>query len=152
MYNKVILLGRLCADPNYSQTQSGTALCRFRIAVERRFTDRTTGQRETDFFSCSAFGKTAEFIDRFFRKGSAILVEGEVQNNPYTDKSGVKHYADRIVVQQASFTGEKSGDSTAKTASQGAYQPAASRPPEIPPELGDLGDFEDILGESELPF
>ena len=71
--NKIELIGRLCADPDFRQTTSGTAVCRFRIAVNRRFKNQQTGEYETDFISCTAWRQTAEFVRRYFQKGNMRL-------------------------------------------------------------------------------
>ena len=73
--NKVILMGRLTADPELRQTQSGISSCRFTVAVNRRIADKNTGERQADFISCTAWRQTAEFVSRYFKKGSMICVE-----------------------------------------------------------------------------
>ena len=110
MINKVILMGRLTADPNFSQTQSGTAYCRFTVAVDRNFADKTTGERQADFITCVAWRQTAEFINKYFSKGRMICVEGSLRTGSYNDKNhpDVKHYTTDILVDKAYFTGEKS--------------------------------------------
>lgn len=123
MLNKVILMGRLTKDPELKNTQSGVPMCRFSVAVERRFADKITGQRETDFLNCTAFRGTAEFLARYFSKGSMVLVEGSIQNNNYTDNNGTKRYSHNIMVDNVSFCGGKNeGNSsqaeTAQTATQ----------------------------------
>jgi single-strand DNA-binding protein len=107
MLNKVIIMGRLTKDPDLKNTQSGVAMCRFSVAVERQFKDKVTGERQTDFLDCTAFRGTAEFISRYFAKGNMILVEGNIQNNNYTDNNGVKHYSNNIMVENVSFCGGK---------------------------------------------
>lgn len=157
MYNKVILLGRLTAKPQLSTAQSGKSYIRFSIAVDRQFTNKQTGEREADFISCTAFGKTAEFICRYFLKGSAILVEGSLQNNNYTDKNGVKQYSCVVMVNSANFTGSTGSNQTQTTnytsqpqnASQGDYKPDNSVS-SIPEQLGSLDGFEDLA--TDMPF
>ena len=75
MLNKVILMGRLCADPDFRQTQSGVAVCRIRVAVDRRFSNKQTGEREADFISVTCWRQQAEFVSRYFHKGSMIIVD-----------------------------------------------------------------------------
>ena len=107
--NKVILAGRLVADPELKQTQSGISVVSLRIAVNRRYTSRNDGQQsqpEADFFNVTAWRTTAEFIAKFFRKGSAICVVGSIQNRNWVDQQGVKHYATDIVADEAKFCGE----------------------------------------------
>lgn len=115
MLNKVIIMGRLTRDPDFKQTQSGIAMCKFSVAVERQFKDKVTGERQTDFLDCTAFRGTAEFISRYFSKGNMILVEGNIQNNNYTDNSGVKHYSNNIMVENVSFCGGKNESGTTQT-------------------------------------
>ena len=103
MINTAILMGRLTADPDSAQTQSGTAYCRFTVAVDRKFADKTTGERQADFISCVAWGKTAEFVSKYFSKGKMIIIEGSLRNNNYTDKNGVKHYSYDVVADNVSF-------------------------------------------------
>lgn len=125
MLNRVILMGRLTKDPDFKQTQSGIAMCKFSVAVERQFKDKVTGERQTDFLDCTAFRGTAEFISRYFSKGNMILVEGNIQNNNYTDNNGVKHYSNNIMVENVSFCGGKNESSTAQPDSA---QPVPAQP------------------------
>ncbi|MDE6539391.1 MAG: single-stranded DNA-binding protein [Ruminococcus sp.] len=107
--NKVILMGRLTADPELRQTQSGIFSCRFSIAVNRSFVNKQTGDREADFIRCIAWRQTAEFINRYFKKGNMICVEGELRQNNYQDKNhpDVMHYSYDVQVDNVEFTGEK---------------------------------------------
>lgn len=111
MINTVILMGRLTADPDSGNIQSGTAYCRFTVAVDRKFVDKTTGERQADFISCVAWGKTAEFVSKYFSKEKMIIVEGSLRNNNYTDKNGVKHYSYDVVADSVSFGESKSASS-----------------------------------------
>ena len=90
--NKVILMGNLTRDPEirYSQGENSLAIARFSIAVNRRFSRQ--GDTDTDFFNCTAFGKQAEFVEKYFRKGSRMLLSGRVQNDNYTNNNGEKVY------------------------------------------------------------
>ena len=85
MYNRVILMGRLVADPELRQTQSGIAMCRLRIAVDRGFAKQGE-ERQSDFINVTCWRQTAEFVSRYFSKGRMIHVEGRLQNNDYTDR------------------------------------------------------------------
>lgn len=107
MLNKVILMGRLCADPDFRQTPSGVAVCRIRLAIDRRFTNKQTGEREADFINVSCWRQQAEFVSRYFHKGSMIIVEGSLRNNDYTDQNGVKHYSMEVLADNVTF-GESS--------------------------------------------
>lgn len=86
--NKVILIGRLVADPELRHTQSGTAVCRYRLAVDRPV--KKEGQQNVDFLNCLAWNKNAEFASRYLRKGTKIAVEGRIQTGSF-EKDGAKH-------------------------------------------------------------
>ena len=103
MLNKVILMGRLCADPDFRQTPSGVPVCRIRVAVDRRFANKQTGEREADFISVTCWRQQAEFVSRYFHKGSMIIVEGSLRNSDYTDQNGVKHYSMDVQADNVSF-------------------------------------------------
>lgn len=122
-FNKVILIGRLTADPEFSQSASGISFCRFSIAVDRGYA-KNGQEKQTDFFRVSTFRQTAEFVSRYFTKGKLILVEGKVQNDNYTDQNGVKHYSCNIVADNVSFVGSKSDDNM----NGNGYQPNGYQP------------------------
>ena len=105
--NKVILMGRLTRDPEvrYSQGASQTAVGRFSIAVDRRF--KREGEPDADFFNCTAFGKQAEFVERYLHKGTKIVVTGRIQNDNYTNRDGQQVYSVRIVVEEIEFAESK---------------------------------------------
>lgn len=108
--NKVILIGRLTADPDLRQTQSGISSCRFTVAVDRGFVDKATGERKADFITCTAWRQTAEFVSRYFNKGKLIAVEGSLRNNNYQDRNhpDVTHYTMEVFVDNVEFVGSKS--------------------------------------------
>lgn len=121
MYNKVIMLGRVVQDLELKTTPSGVSVLSFRIAVDRRF--QTKGEeRKSDFFTCVAWRNEAEFISRYWTKGRPILIEGELQNRSYTGNDGVVKYITEIIVDRATFTGDKS-QSSAGGYSAGNYPP-----------------------------
>lgn len=105
--NKVIQIGYLAADPEYGTTQSGVPRCTFRIAVQRRFAN-ADGRRESDFFNCIAWRNTADFISRFFAKGSRIAIEGSLQSRSYDAQDGSKRYVTEIIVDNAEFCESRS--------------------------------------------
>lgn len=155
MLNKVILMGRLTRDPEFKQTQSGTPVCRFSLAINRPFANKQTGERETDFVECDAWRSTAEFISRYFSKGNMILVEGQLRNNNYTDNNGTKHYSMRVLVDNVSFCESKgSGDNQQQAAPpiQQTTAPRAAAPAHEALSIDDIGDFEEILSDGETPF
>lgn len=106
MYNKTILMGRIVNDLELKATQSGTPVLSFRIAVDRKY-QADKNNKVSDFFNIVAWRTTAEFISRFYSKGRMILVEGELQNRSYTDKNGSTQWVTELIVDSASFTGEK---------------------------------------------
>ena len=107
--NKVILMGRLTRDAEirYSQGESSTAIARFSLAVDRRFR-RDNDEQTADFINCVAFNKTAEFLERFGRKGTKFVLEGRIQTGSYTNKDGQKVYTTDVVVEEQEFCESKS--------------------------------------------
>lgn len=169
MINKVILMGRLTADPELRQTTSGISSCRFSIAVDRGYKSRDTGERLTDFINVVAWRQTAEFICRYFSKGKMIIVEGSLRNNNYTDANSVRHYSMDVQADNVTFGETKAASSN--NASDGynvssdnfrqpvqASAPVQTAPPQTAPateeslQIGDLGSFEEILSDGEVPF
>lgn len=115
--NKVIEMGRLTRDPEISSSNSGTTFARFSIAVDRRF--KKEGEPDADFFNCTAFGKTAEFVEKYLQKGTKVLVTGRLQNNNYTNKDGQKVYDVRIMVEEMEFAESKKDNSQSTQDTQG---------------------------------
>lgn len=151
-FNKVILGGRLTADPELKTTPSGVSVTSFSIAVNRRYT-KEGEESKADFFNVTAWRGTAEFVTRFFRKGSTICVAGGLQNRSWTDDQGQKHYATEIVADEIYFVDSKSGNE-----SSGAAEAAQPVTPEMPSTVympdaykGSV-TFEEIKGDEELPF
>lgn len=105
MLNKVCIMGRFTADPELRSTQSGTMVLSFSLAVQRDF--KKDGQQETDFINFIAWKNTAEFISKYFQKGSLAAVEGSIQTRAYTDKDGNKRTAFEVVVQNIYFADSK---------------------------------------------
>ena len=112
--NKVVLIGRLARDPEvrYSQNDTSMAIARFSLAVDRRRSANSQDGQSADFISCVAFGRTAEFIEKYFTKGRRIGVYGHIQTGSYTNKEGAKVYTTDVVVDEAEFV-ESRGDNTA---------------------------------------
>ena len=106
MYNLAIIIGRSCATPELRTTPNGTSVCSFTVAVDRAFKN-ADGDRVTDFINCVAYRNNAEFISKFFHKGSPIGLQGNIQTRSYTDKEGNKRTVTEIVVDKAFFTGSK---------------------------------------------
>ena len=153
--NKVILVGRLTADPELRQTQSGIASCRFTVAVDRRFADKNTGERQADFITCQAWRQTAEFVSRYFNKGKMIAVEGSLRTGKYQDKnySDVTHYTTDVYVDNVEFVGGKNdSQSVGNTAGTPQNQTPAQAVVNQAQEAGIPSDFEEILSDDDLPF
>ncbi len=158
MYNKVIMMGRIVNDLELKTTPSGVSVLSFRIAVDRRF--QTKGEeRKSDFFTVVAWRNEAEFISRYFAKGRMILVEGELQTRSYVDKNGNNAYVTEIIADRATFTGEKSMQSSSPYQSYpgNAPAPAPAHPAEntnTAPAVsqGSAGDFMETADDDDYPF
>ncbi len=144
-FNKVILGGRLTADPELKTTQTGIAVTSFSIAVNRRFT-KAGEQAQADFINCVAWRQQAEFITRYFRKGSSICVVGSIQTRSWTDQQGQKRYATDVVVDEASFVDSKGEGPVA-----GAYSPDSYQTPSFASDAG-APKFEEMSNDDDLPF
>lgn len=108
MLNKIVIMGRLTADPEMRRTQSGTGVASFTIACERDFADKS-GEKETDFIECVAWHKTADFVDQYFSKGKMAIVSGRLQKRTWKDKDGNNRQTAEIVVENIYF-GESKKD------------------------------------------
>ena len=106
--NKVMLGGRLTADPELKQTQNGIQVASFSIAVNRRVRSNDNQQPNADFFNVTAWRATAEFVSRYFRKGSSIFVVGTLQNRSWTDQQGIKRYTTDIIADEIHFVDSRS--------------------------------------------
>ena len=109
-------MGRLTRDPEvrYSTGEKATATARFSIAINRRFKNAEGGY-DADFINCVAFGKTGEFVEKYFQKGSMIALTGRIQTGSYTNKEGVKVYTTDVVVEEVEFAGGKNENSSSST-------------------------------------
>lgn len=125
--NKVILMGNLTRDPEirYSQGENSLAIARFSIAVNRRFSRQ--GDTDTDFFNCTAFGRQAEFVEKYFRKGSRMLLSGRVQNDNYTNSNGEKVYSVQIIAEEIEFA-ERKATADANATQSGNFSGGAPEP------------------------
>ena len=141
--NKVILMGRLTRDPEvrYSQGENATAIARYTLAVDRRF-NRGGDENSADFIGCVAFGKSAEFAERYLHKGTKIVVTGRIQTGSYTNKDGIKVYTTEVTVEEQEFAESKAESEANKTSNQQSVPTNASSgdgfinvPDDIPEEL-----------------
>lgn len=110
MLNHIIIMGRLAKDPELRHTQSGVAVASFRLAVDRDFKEKSSGERQTDWIDVVAWRQTGEFVDRYFTKGRMAVVEGRLQNRQYTDKEGNKRTAAEVVASNVYFGDSKKDD------------------------------------------
>jgi len=142
--NKVELVGRLTRDPEvrYTQGENASAIARFSVAVNRRFKN-SEGNYDADFINCVAFGKSAEFIEKYFKKGMAIGISGRIQTGNYTNKDGVKVYTTDVVVEEAEFVESKNGG--------GASAPSNAPARNNAPSADGFMNIPDGIDE-ELPF
>ena len=130
--NKVELMGRLVADPEIRYTQNDGSLCiaKYRLAVDRRF--KREGEQEADFISCTAFGKAGEFAEKYFHKGTKVVVVGRLQTGSYTNNDGVKVYTTDVVIEEQFFAESKSSNVSSHAKSD--------------------DDFMNVPDEDDLPF
>lgn len=158
MLNKVIIMGRLTRDPEFRQTTSGIPVCRITVAVDRPY--QKDKEKQADFINCTVWRSSAEFVSRYFSKGSMIIVEGALRNNDYTDKDGVKHYSMDVLAQNVSFGESKSAREgqapiqQQNNSPQYGSVPATNNNPyaQQPLKVDDLGEFEEILSDGSIPF
>ncbi|AGC67157.1 single-stranded DNA-binding protein 2 [Thermoclostridium stercorarium subsp. stercorarium DSM 8532] len=149
--NKVILMGRLTADPELRYT-TGTNIpvCRFRLAVDRPF-QKQGEDRQADFFNIVAWRSTAEFVSKFFKKGMRVLIEGYLRNNDYEDNQGVRHYMVEIHAERVYFADSKRDDVSGGFSQPQYGMPAPDDAPVSEPEPGD-GFFPLSDDDDDLPF
>ena len=157
-FNRVILGGRLTADPELKTTGTGVSVTSFTIAVNRRFSGKNGEEAQADFINCTAWRQQAELITRYFRKGSSICVVGSIQTRSWTDNNGAKRYATDVVVDEVNFVDSKSEN---PVSSQGGYSAVSSQPyiPEsysapayASPASSETPKLEVITDDDELPF
>ena len=150
--NKVVLCGRLTADPELKQTGSGIAVVSFTLAVNRRYQSKSADgapapQQQADFISVVAWRQTAEFISRYFRKGSALCITGSIQTRSWQDQQGQRRYATEVVADEAMFVDSKNDGNSGGQYSPDAYAaPSYSSAPSAAPK------FEELKTDEDLPF
>lgn len=170
MLNKAILQGRLVADPELRHTSSGVAVASFRIACDRDFKSKDPNAQNADFINITAWRQSAEFISRYFRKGSMILVEGRIQVRDYTDNSGQRRYFTEVVADSVHFAGSRQesgggnyqsnsyggGYNAPQSAPQPNAQPSYAAPSAYAPSgaaQGGVNEFAELNDDDgELPF
>ena len=141
MLNHITIMGRLTRDPEMRSTQSGVAVASFTLAVDRDFSGRDGGEKQTDFIDCTAWRHTAEFVSKYFTKGRMAVVSGRLQIDNYTDNDGNKRRSAKVIADNIYF-----GDSKKDGASGGQSDEAASFTPAP-------SDFVPVnVDDGELPF
>ena len=159
MLNKIILMGRLTRDPELRRTESGTAVCSFSIAVDRDFKSKN-GEKETDFIDIVSWRATAEFVSKYFQKGSMIAIEGSLQTRQYQDKQGSNRTKVEVLANNVSFCGAKAADKPAvrdfdkQTESYTSEAKASYSAPQAAQGFsqGSADDFAEITDDDDLPF
>ena len=147
MLNHIIVMGRLTRDPELRRTGSGVAVASFTIAVDRDFSPKDGGERETDFIDCVAWRQTGEFVSKYFQKGRMAVVSGRLQIRSWNDKDGNKRKTAEIVADNVYFGDSKSDTQNQNSGYVGFVK--AENVPVMPPN----GGFAPILEEDEqLPF
>ena len=163
MLNRIIIMGRLARDPELRRTQSGTPVVSFRLAVDRDFKDKATGERSTDWIDVVAWRQTAEFVSRYFTKGRMAVVEGRLQMRDWTDKEGNKRTSAEVVADNVYFGDSKrdgDGGGYSSGYGQGGYAPAGGgygAAPSAPSGFGGSDRETDQFAElsdddGDLPF
>ena len=149
--NKVVLAGRLTNDPELKQTATGVSVLSFTLAVNRRYASKNEqgeSQTQADFISVVAWRNTAEFIARYFKKGSAICITGSIQTRSWQDQQGQRRYATEVVADEAMFV-----ESRSESTSQSSYTPDAyTQAPSFSSNPGSAPNFEDHNTDDDLPF
>ena len=115
--NVLVMMGRLTRDPEVRYGANGNAVARFSLAVDRRF--KREGQADADFFNCVSFGRQAEFVEKYLRKGIKVVIQGSLQNDNYTNREGQMVYRDQIVIDNIEFAESKSANDNARGAASG---------------------------------
>ena len=149
--NKVILMGRLTRDPDvrYSAGENALAIARYTLAVDRRF--KRDGEATSDFISCVAFGRAAEFAERYFHQGIRIVVSGRIQTGSYTNREGQKVYTTEVVVEEQEFAESKSASDQYAASHPSAPAPSAAAPTPSAASADGFMNIPDGIDE-ELPF
>ncbi len=140
MLNKVILMGRFTRDPELRSTPQGISTCSFSIAVDRNFV-RQGEERKADFINCVAWRQTAEFISKYFKKGSLVALEGSIQTRSWDDQDGKKRYATDVVVNQVYFA-ESKRDSQSSIGGDDAF--STSDFGSLPEPISPMGTDDDL--------
>ncbi len=151
--NKVILVGRLTRDPDirYTQGENSMAVARYTLAVDRRRTS-SDGQREADFIGCVAFGRQAEFAERYLHQGTKMIITGRIQTGSYTNRDGQRVYTTDVIVEEQEFAESKAASEGRRQENSGSYQ-TSSRMDTAENDIGDgFMNIPDGVEDEGLPF
>jgi len=152
MLNHIIIMGRMTRDPEIKYTQSNTPVASFSLAVERDFGGRDGGEKQTDFIDCTAWRQTAEFVSKYFAKGSMAVVSGRLQIREWNDREGNKRRSAEVVADNIYFGESKrreGGDNRGASNFAPKHEPPATSAPTAQPAEP---TFTELADESELPF
>lgn len=147
MLNTITIAGRLVRNPEMRRTASGKAVTSFALACDRDFKNQQTGEKEVDFLGCTAWGATAETVERYFRKGQMAMVTGRLQIRQYTDKNGQKRRTAEILVNSIYFCGSKESGAQASSGANNGYSAPAYQAPAPAANFVELED-----DDAQLPF
>ena len=160
MLNHIVVMGRLTRDPELRYTQSQTPVASFTLAVDRDFANRDNGERQTDFIDCVAWRQTAEFVSKYFQKGSMAVVAGRLQIRDWTDREGGKRRSAEVVVENVYFGESKRRDGDVRSEGHssyggnssygGSYGSSYDSPRPSAPAPSAFAELDD--GDGELPF
>ncbi len=151
--NKVILAGRLTKDPELKTTGSGVEVVYFTVAVNRKY-KKDDGTQEADFINCQAWRQKAVFLNKYFRKGAGVVLEGNIQTRKYQDRDGNNRTATEVVVDELEFPQGKSGNNSSSDYSNSNASYSAPQPAQAPQQLPDTGQNNQALpiDDDDLPF
>ena len=160
MLNHIVIMGRLTRDPELRYTQSQTPVASFTLAVDRDFGGRDGGEKQTDFIDCVAWRSTAEFVSKYFQKGSMAVASGRLQLRDWTDRDGNKRRSAEVVVDNMYF-----GESRRRDNAEGGYEPRSGgsyepgrgnssyeAPRSVAPAASPFSEIDGDESDSELPF
>ncbi len=150
MLNHIVVMGRLTRDPELRYTQSQVPVASFTVAVDRDFSSRDTGERQTDFIDCVAWRSTAEFVSKFFQKGSMAVVSGRLQIRDWTDREGGKRRSAEIVADNVYFGESKRSREDGQRSGGSQPRPASAGYGDMPTGGSAFAELDD--GDGELPF
>ncbi len=153
--NKAFIIGRLAADPELKQTGSGISFTNFTVAVDRPYVSKGASERQTDWIDVVVWRNTAEFVCKYFQKGSPIVVEGSLQTRTWEDKNGMKHKAVEIAADNVEFVPRTkdsgSANNSFRPAERNEFAPPIAEPAPVVYSAGSADDFT-VVDDEDLPF